>query len=229
MSDGGRDAGSAGGRSGAPRGSRGRGRPAGHDAGETRAAILAAAQRRFGAVGYKGASMDAIAADCGLNARAIYYHFPSKRALFDACAAEEFDRFGAEVVERVFAHEGLRDRVRGYIDVYRTLHVADPHRMPFVGRVLLDMFDRMSTAPAGAPDADAPDAHLLALLLERLVDDAIARGEVNPALTRQGALQLLAALGMGIALASLDESGDFAAMLDALDLLTEGTLFLDRP
>jgi AcrR family transcriptional regulator len=206
---------------------RGRGRPAGHDAAETRAAIIGAAQRRFGLSGYRGASMDAIAADCGLNARAIYYHFPSKRALFDACAAEEFARFGGEVVERVFAHDSLRERVRGYIDVYRSLHAADPHRMPFVGRVLLDMFDRMTVAEGAAAPAADGDAHLLAQLLERLVDDAMARGEVNPALERQGALQLLAALGMGIALASLDEGGDFAAMLDALDLLTEGTLFVD--
>src|SRR5688572_3329281 len=89
-----------------------RGRPADHSGTDTRTAILAAAQRRFGEAGYDAVSMEALAADCGLNARALYYHFASKRVLFEAAAGDAFDRFGREVVERVFTHPSVRDRVK---------------------------------------------------------------------------------------------------------------------
>lgn len=61
---------------------RGRGRPAGRT--ETRGDILAVARRRFLADGYDRVTMRAVAAEAGVDAALISYHFGSKRGLFGA-------------------------------------------------------------------------------------------------------------------------------------------------
>jgi AcrR family transcriptional regulator len=214
-----------------------RGRPPDHDSEQTRAAILATAIRLFGEAGYRGVSMDRLSAEAGLTVRALYHYFPSKRALFDAATADALARFAAEVAARVFVHERLDARVRGYLDVYRTLHRGDPHLVPFIGMVMVDAAaDRPAAAgfaePSGGPvpavPADGPRtaevAELLRAFLGTLVDDAIRRGEVHPALDREGAITLLVMLGRGISLSALSDAASFPAMVDALEMLVEGTL-----
>jgi AcrR family transcriptional regulator len=50
----------------------------------TRARILDAAVRRFGRVGYGGASLEDIAGDVGISKAAIYHHFRNKDAILAA-------------------------------------------------------------------------------------------------------------------------------------------------
>src|SRR4051795_7094747 len=87
----------------APRGRR----PAGAD---TRAAIAAAARRRFAEVGYPRTTMRAIAADAGVDPRLITHFFGSKQELF------------VTVVELPFEPEPtfealLADRGEGTVDI----------------------------------------------------------------------------------------------------------------
>ncbi len=63
-------------------------RPAGSD---TRAAIEAAARRRFAEVGYPRTTMRAIAADAGVDPRLITHFFGSKQELFVAVVELPFD------------------------------------------------------------------------------------------------------------------------------------------
>jgi AcrR family transcriptional regulator len=56
----------------------------------TRAAILGAAARCFGELGFAGASMDALAAAAGVTKPTIYAHFGNKEALFDATLRDRF-------------------------------------------------------------------------------------------------------------------------------------------
>jgi AcrR family transcriptional regulator len=205
---------------GAP--SRGRGRPAAHDSEQTRGAIIRAAQRLFGQAGYSGVAMESIASEAGVNVRALYYHYSSKRELFEAATQDAFTTFGDEVVRRVFVHDAVRPRVAGYLEVYRTLHDREPHLLPFIGMVLVDAL----ASPAERDEPLTPTSGDLARLLEVVVDDAIARGEVSDALDRDGAVMLLSAIGMGLALVSLGGSDAFPDMLDALQLLNDGELFL---
>ena len=62
--------------------SRGRGRPPGRT--ETRAEILAVARRRFLADGYDRVTLRSVAAEAGVDAALISYHFGSKHGLFGA-------------------------------------------------------------------------------------------------------------------------------------------------
>jgi AcrR family transcriptional regulator len=221
-----------------------RGRPADHDSEQTRGAILATAIRLFGEAGYRGVSMDRLSAEAGLTVRAVYHYYPSKRALFDAATAEALGRFASEVAERVFVHEALRDRVRGYLDVYRSLHRSQPQLVPFIGMVMVDAAADDPAAGRGFATAGRPGGHpiastagaagggppvtevadLLRTFLGRMVDDAMRRGEVHPALDREGAVTLLVMLGRGISLSASSDAPSFLAMVDALEMLVEGSL-----
>ncbi len=65
----------------------------------TVAALLAAARRRFGADGYDGAGLDAIAAEAGVTTGAVYHHFAGKKGLFLAVA----EAIEAELLARAVA------------------------------------------------------------------------------------------------------------------------------
>lgn len=62
----------------------------------TRAAILDAATRRFAELGYAGTALEDVAADIQATRGAVYHHFTSKKALFEAV----FDQLETEVVAR---------------------------------------------------------------------------------------------------------------------------------
>lgn len=63
---------------------------------ETRAAVLDAATRRFATLGYAGTSLEDVAADIRATRGAVYHHFSSKKALFQAV----FDKLETEAVQR---------------------------------------------------------------------------------------------------------------------------------
>lgn len=202
-----------------------RGRPVGPRSDESRLLILATAQRLFGEAGFGGASMERIAQASGRTVRAVYHYFPSKRALFRAATQQALERFGREVRAKVFVHEHVDDRVRGYLAVYRGLHSTDPHVVPFIGMVLVDAI----ATPDTNADPDVVEAGAaLRAFLGILVDDAIARGEVHPSVDREGTITLLAMLGRGLSLTALSDADSFAPMLDALERLLDGALFTPR-
>jgi AcrR family transcriptional regulator len=69
----------------------------------TRQAILAAAARVFRRDGYSGAKLADIAAEVGMKAGSLYYHFASREALVEAVMAEGVRRTRAVVGERLAA------------------------------------------------------------------------------------------------------------------------------
>ncbi len=62
----------------------------------TRAALLEAATRRFATLGFAGTSLEDVAADILATRGAVYHHFPSKKALFEAV----FEKLETEAVRR---------------------------------------------------------------------------------------------------------------------------------
>jgi AcrR family transcriptional regulator len=62
----------------------------------TRAALLEAATRRFAELGFAGTSLEDVAADIQATRGAVYHHFPSKKALFQAV----FEDLETEAVRR---------------------------------------------------------------------------------------------------------------------------------
>src|SRR5881392_4245348 len=73
------------------------------DGTDTRAAILAAAVRQFATLGYRGASLRAIASDAGVDQKLIAHYFETKHGLFTA--AMRLPVNPAEVLPKVLAGE----------------------------------------------------------------------------------------------------------------------------
>jgi AcrR family transcriptional regulator len=62
----------------------------------TRAALLEAATHRFATLGFAGTSLEDVAADIQATRGAVYHHFSSKKALFEAV----FEKLETESVQR---------------------------------------------------------------------------------------------------------------------------------
>lgn len=62
----------------------------------TRAALLEAATHRFAKLGFAGTSLEDVAADIQATRGAVYHHFPSKKALFEAV----FEKLETEAMEQ---------------------------------------------------------------------------------------------------------------------------------
>jgi AcrR family transcriptional regulator len=58
---------------------------------------VAAARRHFLAHGFRGVSMDDLAAELGMSKKTLYAHFPGKTALLEAMLAEKFRELEVEV------------------------------------------------------------------------------------------------------------------------------------
>jgi AcrR family transcriptional regulator len=76
--------------------------------------ILEAAARQFSAFGFLGANMRDVAAEAGVLAGSIYYHFPSKEALFIAVHAAAVDMMT----------ESVRAAIESYVDPWQRLEEA---------------------------------------------------------------------------------------------------------
>ena len=83
-------------------------RPSGRRSGDsgTREAILTAARRRFGEVGYDAASIRAIAGDAGVDPALVHHFFGTKEGLF--AAAMELPVVPSEVIAMVLESERAR-------------------------------------------------------------------------------------------------------------------------
>jgi TetR/AcrR family transcriptional repressor of mexJK operon len=112
---------------------------------ESRRRLIEAARAAFMKDGFRGASVDRIAAAAGVAKQTLYNHFPSKEALF-----EETIRLGVRdiVVELDDAPGDLRARLLAFgvalrrkllspegLDWYRTV-VADLSRLPELGAIV---------------------------------------------------------------------------------------------
>ena len=73
---------------------------------DTRRRILAAAVTEFGAHGFAATTVDRIARRARVNKAMIYYHFPSKRALYACIIREVF----APIADRLRAAAGAQGR-----------------------------------------------------------------------------------------------------------------------
>ena len=101
-------------------------RSSGH---QTRAEILAAAERHFAERGFEAARLEDIAADVGIRRAAIFYYFGDKHELYAAVLDEVFAGAMTALPSSGSAVERLEASLTGWID-----YVA---RRPSVARLIL--------------------------------------------------------------------------------------------
>jgi len=92
-----------------------------------RGLILAAARQVFESEGLESAGMRQIAKAAGYTAGAIYFHFPSKEAIYGALLEESLDRLQATVLDAVDgAGPAAQDRFRAAGLAWFDFYAANP-------------------------------------------------------------------------------------------------------
>jgi TetR/AcrR family transcriptional regulator len=136
---------------------------------QTRAEIVAAAERHFAERGFEAARLEDIAADVGIRRAAIFYHFGDKDELYAAVLDAVFDGMRAAMPTSGSAAERLEASLLGWID-----YVA---RRPTVARLILR--EAAGAKPGAASPllrvGEAPVAWFRAV-----IDEGIASGELQP-------------------------------------------------
>jgi TetR/AcrR family transcriptional regulator len=104
----------------------------------SRARLLAAAAAEFAARGFAGAHIDRIARAARLNKAMIYYHFPSKLALYRDILRDLFDA-AAAAVRAVAASDRPPDaKVAAFVEAIARAAAARPHFPPIWLREVAD-------------------------------------------------------------------------------------------
>jgi AcrR family transcriptional regulator len=167
--------------------------PATHN--KRRQQILDVAARHFSKHGYAGTSMRSLAQDVGVSAPALYRHFPSKLALFEAVIGERQN--GHDTRAELMP---LRDK-RNIGEVLRAVSVhllESAQQRPEVLRLLL--FTSLTEDPAAAKlleEFRAPYVEFLSNEFTRRIEQG-AIAKVNPGITAR----CYVAMVMGCALNS---------------------------
>jgi TetR/AcrR family transcriptional regulator len=86
--------------------------------GDTRAAILAAAERAFAKDGLAGARTDAIADAAGVNKAMLYYFFKSKEQLYEAIIEEHLREFNEQALAILNAPGSARALLLRYVELH---------------------------------------------------------------------------------------------------------------
>jgi AcrR family transcriptional regulator len=137
--------------------------------------IVAVATTRFGQVGFNGATMLDIAAECGISRAGLSHHFPTKESLLEAVLeardADDLERFRANGSARgdglgiLRGMVDLADRnaaVPGIIGLYAVLsaEAGDPGHPAH--RYFIDRYERVRHGTARALEQVQAAGHLVA-------------------------------------------------------------------
>jgi AcrR family transcriptional regulator len=199
-----------------------RGRPPGQRSEETRERILRAARARFSQTGYARTSLGDIAQEAGITPRAIYHYVESKPELFQQAADRAYERFAAEMMARVLPQLDSRSRLHAVADVFRALYREDPTIVAFLSQARTEA----QRNPELDPNLQMPEDHVP--LNQVLADLAFAQGDIAPDVDPAGAAALLEVLASGLTLlANEKREHEYMAMIDVLERLIDGTLFVD--
>ena len=136
---------------------------------ETRAALLAAAERHFAERGFEAARLEDIAADVGIRRAAIFYHFPDKRELYMAVLDDALGSVAPVLPASGSTAERLENAMGAWID-----YVA---RRPTVARLILR---EAASAQPGVASALARAGSPLVRWLRALIDEGVAEGTLEP-------------------------------------------------
>ncbi len=154
-------------------------------AADTRAAILAAAERIFAEAGLAGARTDAIAARAGVNKALLYYYFKSKDTLFHAVLEDHLKEFYRQGMETL----GTGGSARATLLRYVSMHFDFIASRPYYPR----LFQRL-TMTGGRPLARLAERYIspLGRKLAEVIRHGMATGEFRPCDPQHTAISLAA-------------------------------------
>jgi AcrR family transcriptional regulator len=182
---------------------------------QTRAALVAAGRRLFGENGFRGTSVEDLAREARVTTGALYHHFPTKTALFEAVFVQAHtDLMSASIKAAQGASDGIDELARGFEafldcvlepDMQRILMIDGPAVLGLARYTELDeqyahaviVHSLTAAAEAGTITVEDPDT------VTRLLLGALTRGAMlvanspDPVETRHAVAKSMRALLSG--------------------------------
>jgi TetR/AcrR family transcriptional regulator len=153
---------------------------------DTRQRILDIAETQFGVKGYAGAHLQSIAGAVGVQKTALYYYFPSKRALYSAVLQRMLETFEEVVGRATERGEPSASAIERAIDDLNDVLAQHPN----FARILIRIFvDRIDIDASGiAPIIEGMIGPLL-----RFYADGVAKGVFRKLSSRHVLISVLGA------------------------------------
>jgi TetR/AcrR family transcriptional regulator len=150
---------------------------------QTRAEIVAAAERHFAERGFEAARLEDIAAEVGIRRAAIFYHFGDKQELYKAVLDEVFGDWTAALPQGDGPAERLEAALLGWID-----YVAE---RPSVARLILR---EAASAQPGVVSQFVRSGSAPVEWFRAVIDEGVAAGELAPLIEPHRFMSLMGAV-----------------------------------
>ncbi len=152
---------------------------------QTRAEIVAAAERHFAERGFEATRLDDIAADVGIRRAAIFYHFGDKQELYSAVLHEVFGTWTAALPSCGTVVERLEASLTGWID-----YVA---QRPTVARLILR---EAANARPGVVSTFVRAGSAPVAWFRALIDEGVTLGDLKPSIEPHRFISLMGAIAV---------------------------------
>jgi TetR/AcrR family transcriptional regulator len=150
---------------------------------QTRAAIVAAAERHFAERGFEATRLEDIATEVGIRRAAIFYHFGDKEELYKAVLDEVFGDWTAALPAGGSPVERLEASLIGWIE-YVT-------RRPSVARLILR---EAASARPGVVSQFVRSGSAPVEWFRAVIDEGVAAGELKPIIEPHRFMSLMGAI-----------------------------------
>ena len=173
-----------------------------------RDAVLRAAAKLFTTRGFKGTSLDDIAASLGVTKPTLYHYIANKEEILFACVQRGLDALRAGIAETTRRGMDEREKLRAVLQQYATIVTSD------FGLCVI----RVGEEPLAEPrrrELRALKARIDAEF-QLLIEEAMARGTVAPGDAAMAAYSVVGALG-GIGRWYRPETPGAHSLQDAVD------------
>lgn len=200
------------------------GRPSAGDSAETHRQILQAARVRFARDGFRATTNRLIADDVGITSGAIYHYVDSKADLYAAVYCDTIDHVYTELEAAAAGESGLIEQFGAVLRRARDLQMDDPSITGFIVAVAQETQRHPDLLARLAPQRGRHTRFFAGL-----VDEAAARGELQPDVDRRALADLLGAVLTGLARmsASAGDPARYSAAVEVLNRFVSGTLLVD--
>jgi TetR/AcrR family transcriptional regulator len=153
---------------------------------DTRLKIFEVAETQFGAKGYSGTRLQGIAEAVGVQKTALYYYFPSKRALYAAVLERMLETFDQVIARATSRGEPSAETMEGILDDLNDVLALHPN----FSRILIRIFvDRIEIDSSGIK----PIIERIINPLLRFYADGVERGAFRKLSSRHVFLTVLGA------------------------------------
>jgi AcrR family transcriptional regulator len=162
---------------------------------QTRAALVAAGRRLFGEDGFRATSVEDLAREARVTTGALYHHFPTKTALFEAVFVQAHtDLMTASTKAAEGASDGIDELARGFEAFLDGVLQPDMQRILIVDGPAVIVHSLTAAAQAGTIAVEDPET------ATRLLLGALTRGAMlianspDPVETRHAVAKSMRAL-----------------------------------